>query len=190
MTTTTTTTDTYKCNKKYTCSNGCGYQSDGIQLFKRCSKCKLTQYCTKECHWKDGGHKHECFTPEQNRRRVLLADQATACVDEASVLLMSYRCSQEMDCKHGILVCLGQQQQQDQEEGDNEEDGTAPQWMFMKDIWQEYKPPLAPGLHVDHVPPMLLAPERNRPINFVESASPRTNELCMNFGDNDFSASV
>jgi hypothetical protein len=37
---------------------------------KDCSRCKLVGYCGKECqtqHWKTGGHKEFCLTPEQRR---------------------------------------------------------------------------------------------------------------------------
>ena len=33
-----------------------------------CSRCKITYYCSVKCqkrHWKQGGHKQHCMTPEQ-----------------------------------------------------------------------------------------------------------------------------
>ena len=137
-------------------------------------------------HWKVGGHKHECFTPDQNRQPVLIADEVTAGADAAAMYIMSHRCLQEMGGKYGILICLGRQQQQ-QQQLEEEDDGGGgsgppPPFIFIKDIWQDNtKQPLVPGLHVDHVPPMLLSGRRNLPMNLVERASSHTRELCRKF---------
>ena len=39
-------------------------------ILKDCSRCKLVGYCGKACqtqHWKTGGHKEFCLSPEQRR---------------------------------------------------------------------------------------------------------------------------
>jgi len=60
-----------------TCAN-CGIPerlaTDGLNAktisIKDCSRCKLVGYCGKDCqtqHWKTGGHKEFCLTPEERR---------------------------------------------------------------------------------------------------------------------------
>ena len=47
-----------------------------------CSRCKITYYCSVKCqkrHWKQGGHKQHCMTPEQRS-----ASAAAAAAEESS----------------------------------------------------------------------------------------------------------
>lgn len=40
---------------------------------KRCSKCRVAQYCSRECqkkHWKEGGHKQQCKRLREERKCV------------------------------------------------------------------------------------------------------------------------
>ena len=42
----------------------------GRPLHNSCSRCKAAWYCSRACqaaHWKTGGHKENCVTPEQRR---------------------------------------------------------------------------------------------------------------------------
>ena len=44
--------------------------ADGSAL-KKCSKCKVASYCSQACqlqHWRDGGHKRFCLTPEERTK--------------------------------------------------------------------------------------------------------------------------
>ena len=53
------------------CSNcAASVGADGSAL-KKCSKCKLVSYCSQACqlqHWRDGGHKRFCLTPEERAK--------------------------------------------------------------------------------------------------------------------------
>jgi hypothetical protein len=53
------------------CSNcAASVGADGSAL-KKCSKCKLVLYCSQACqsqHWRDGGHKRFCLTPEERAK--------------------------------------------------------------------------------------------------------------------------
>ena len=53
------------------CSNcAASLGADGSAL-KKCSKCKLVLYCSQACqlqHWRDGGHKRFCLTPEERAK--------------------------------------------------------------------------------------------------------------------------
>eukprot|EP00051_Salpingoeca_urceolata_P017420 m.237091 g.237091 ORF g.237091 m.237091 type:complete len:241 (+) comp18949_c0_seq12:32-754(+) len=58
---------TQAVEEKFVCATpSCGKEGERSD-FKRCGKCQLVVYCTRECqtkHWK-GGHKTECRTPAQ-----------------------------------------------------------------------------------------------------------------------------
>ncbi len=53
------------------CSNcAASLGADGSAL-KKCSKCKQVSYCSQACqlqHWRDGGHKRFCLTPEERAK--------------------------------------------------------------------------------------------------------------------------
>jgi MYND finger. len=49
------------------CSNSKCLKPQGGVKFKKCSRCKVTLYCSKECqvaHWKLGGHHKQCQEPK------------------------------------------------------------------------------------------------------------------------------
>lgn len=48
------------------CSNSKCLKPQSDVKFKKCSRCKVTLYCSKECqvvHWKQGGHHKQCQQP-------------------------------------------------------------------------------------------------------------------------------
>jgi hypothetical protein len=50
------------------CANCQSNDLVGSSALKKCSRCQLVEYCSRECqiqHWKSGGHKLNCFTPEE-----------------------------------------------------------------------------------------------------------------------------
>lgn len=52
---------------------GCGAIEEKVREFKGCSRCKMRQYCSKECqvlHWKSG-HKHKCGNEAENENETL-----------------------------------------------------------------------------------------------------------------------
>ena len=54
----------------------------GVVVHRPCSRCKITYYCSVKCqkrHWKQGGHKQHCMTPEQRS-----ASAAAAAAEESS----------------------------------------------------------------------------------------------------------
>ena len=49
------------------CSNSKCLKQQGDVKFKKCSRCKVTLYCSKDCqiaHWKLGGHHKQCQEPK------------------------------------------------------------------------------------------------------------------------------
>jgi len=54
----------YKCSR-----GGCGFATEDRSQLKACAQCKQALYCCREHqveHWKSGGHRHECCTPQDN----------------------------------------------------------------------------------------------------------------------------
>ena len=54
----------------------------GVPTHSSCARCKITYYCSVKCqkrHWKQGGHKQHCMTPEQRS-----ASAAAAAAEESS----------------------------------------------------------------------------------------------------------
>ena len=50
------------------CSNCEMSQPFDVNPLMKCARCQLVEYCSRECqvqHWKIGGHKLNCFTPQE-----------------------------------------------------------------------------------------------------------------------------
>lgn len=54
---------------RWECSN-CSLPEPLGAAFPSCGRCEVVRYCDKECqkqHWKKGGHRDACLTPDQRK---------------------------------------------------------------------------------------------------------------------------
>ena len=76
----------------------------GQYTHKSCSRCKVTFYCNRACqsaHWKTGGHKQHCLTPEQ--RSLAAQERAAASIAEEENKRRDLNAAQE---EKGCSICL------------------------------------------------------------------------------------
>ena len=91
----------------------------GRPLHNSCSRCKTTWYCSRACqaaHWKTGGHRENCVTPEQRRLQQASTASGTtplssssdgaAAEEECAICLDSYAAGpiQTLECSHTFHV--------------------------------------------------------------------------------------
>ena len=72
-------------------------------LHLSCNKCKITFYCSRACqasHWKTGGHKEHCVTPEQRSRAA--QEKAAAAVAKSNKSKAGAAAAEEAECP----ICL------------------------------------------------------------------------------------
>lgn len=143
----------------YACSNSCGQQSDSVDTFKVCSKCKSVRYCSKDCqvaHWK-GGHKNECAF-------YFLG----SCCQSTPLNIAADLAKKALNGQRGCAIFLGENH--DRSHGE-------PQFNILTDLCQTEPKPIVPELHLEKTPPWMLvnAPKAGA---FIPGDDPSVRERC------------